>query len=61
MINGIVPENTGCKFCEERRRMQMQVIDRLEHGGREIVKVPLFEKQVKGIKMLRRYSQYLIE
>lgn len=61
IINGVVPESK-CKFCDSRRKMQQRHIDELHKRydmSMEIIEMPLFPDEVKGLEAISRYADVL--
>lgn len=62
IINQIIPENPGCEFCKEKRKLQLQRIQTVEKKFKniKIVKIPLFKHEIKGMKTLEELGRILI-
>ena len=62
IINGVLPDNRDCEFCQSRRKMQQRYIAELRQrysGVMEIVGMPLFPGEVKGLEAIERYAKIL--
>ena len=62
IINGVLPDNRDCEFCQSRRKMQQRYISELRErysGEMEIVEMPLFPGEVKGLEAIERYAKIL--
>ena len=61
IVNQLIPENKGCPFCREKRRLQMERMKeiRKKFKGCDIVEVPLYKEEVKGFKMLEKVGKEL--
>lgn len=58
----IIPEEQAITpFFKNRRNMQMKYIQEIRErfNEAEILKVPLFDREIKGLKMLTEISQIL--
>jgi arsenite-transporting ATPase len=64
IVNQIFPENLDCNFCRSRREFQMKHLAEIEDlykGEFDVVKVPLFEKEIRKFDQLRRMARYIVE
>lgn len=64
IINGIVPRDSGCEFCRARASMQQRYIRQIKQRwqpGTEVVEMPLFATEIKGLELVRRYAALLCE
>jgi arsenite-transporting ATPase len=64
IVNQIFPENLDCNFCKSRREFQMKHLAEIEDlykGDFDVVKVPLFEKEIRKFDQLRRMAKYIVE
>lgn len=64
IVNQIFPENVDCNFCKSRRDFQLKhlvEIEDLYKGEFDVVKVPLFEKEIRKYDQLRRMARYVVE
>ncbi|MDY6777547.1 MAG: ArsA family ATPase [Candidatus Nanohaloarchaea archaeon] len=54
-MNKVLPENEDCDFCSARRSMQQENIADAERrfGELDMVTIPLFKDEVRGMKRLR--------
>jgi arsenite-transporting ATPase len=61
IVNQIIPENPHCKFCTEKRKLQMHRLSEIEKKFPEtrIIHLNLFKEEVHGKKMLERVSSEL--
>ncbi|MHA1933922.1 MAG: ArsA family ATPase [Candidatus Thorarchaeota archaeon] len=62
IVNQLVPENPDCKFCDARRSMQQtNLVDIADlYSDLDLIKVPLFEKEIRGIEGLISLGDILI-
>lgn len=65
IVNHIFPEETDCRFCQARRKVQNKYIEQIkelgmEHGI-EVALLPIFEEEVKGVEMLRKVASVLYD
>jgi arsenite-transporting ATPase len=53
-VNQLIPENRKCPFCSERRKIQQERLKEIRNKfrGLEILQIPLYDKEVKGLDML---------
>jgi arsenite-transporting ATPase len=61
IVNLLIPENSKCEFCTEKRKQQqerMQVIKKKFRKFR-LLTVPMMKEEVKGTRMLEKVSGYL--
>ena len=60
-VNQLIPENTKCAFCSERRKMQQERLKeiRSKFKGVGISQVPLYNMEVKGMGMLATVAKEL--
>ena len=65
IVNNIFPEDTDCKFCRARRKVQNKYIEQVkvlgEENGIEVALLPIFEEEVKGIEMLKKVGGVLYD
>ncbi len=64
IVNQIFPENLDCNFCKSRREFQMKHLAEIEDlykGDFDVMKVPLFEKEIRKFDQLRRMAKYIVE
>lgn len=64
IINGIVPRDSGCEFCRARASMQQRYIRQIKQSwqpGTEVVEMPLFATEIKGLELVRSYAALLCE
>jgi anion-transporting ArsA/GET3 family ATPase len=59
LINGVTPAETDCKFCESRRKMQDEVIDRFKTRFRlmELFMAPQQPHEIRGADDLLSHYQ----
>jgi arsenite-transporting ATPase len=61
IVNGITPKNT-CPFCMTRRKVQLKYLAAIQERYEkelEIIEVPLFPGEMKGLGQLVRYGAFL--
>jgi len=53
-VNQLIPENHRCPFCSERRKLQQERMKEIrgKFKGLDILQVPLYKREVKGLGML---------
>ncbi|MBN2154042.1 MAG: ArsA family ATPase [Candidatus Lokiarchaeota archaeon] len=64
VVNQIFPESLDCSFCKSRREFQLKhlvEIEDLYKDDFDVVKVPLFEKEIRKFDQLRRMARYVVE
>ena len=61
IVNNIIPQNTKCEFCSDRRRQQLKRISEIEKAFKsmDIKKLNLFSKEVRGFEMLEKVASNL--
>lgn len=61
IVNQIIPENPGCKFCTEKRKLQLEKVGEIKERfkGFNINQLHLFKEEVRGLKMLERVGKVL--
>jgi len=63
IINNVLPDNYDCKFCLQRRRMQQRYVGELRRkyadSNMEIIEMPLFPEEIKGLEAIQRYAEML--
>ncbi|MFO7872158.1 MAG: TRC40/GET3/ArsA family transport-energizing ATPase [Candidatus Undinarchaeales archaeon] len=61
IINQIQPKNKDCSFCKERRKIQEKRLKELKDKfkNQTLIQVELFKKEIKGKKMLQKFSEKL--
>lgn len=61
IINQIQPKNKDCSFCKERRKIQEKRLKELKEKFKNqvLIEVELFKKEIKGKKMLQKFSEKL--
>ena len=61
IINQIIPENKSCKFCTDKRKIQLERVRDIgkRFKGLKIQQLPLFKDEVQGFDMLKKVSRYL--
>ncbi|MCK4325699.1 hypothetical protein KAW55_02975, partial [bacterium] len=64
VVNMVIPP-TDCNFCSLKRNEQIgyiqQINEKTEYKGHEIVKVPLYPHEIRGIDNLAELSNFLYE
>lgn len=64
VVNMITPENTSCPFCSKRYKIQQREIEKIKtlyEGDFDLIFIPMFTEEVRGIKRLEEFSEYLIK
>ena len=61
IVNQVLPTNANCAFCQERRKIQAKRLDSIKKVFKRyhLVHVNLFDKEVRGMKMLQELSERL--
>ena len=61
IVNQIIPENSGCRFCSGRRKFQLERLSEIETKFPEnkILKLNLFREEVRGKRMLEKMAREL--
>jgi arsenite/tail-anchored protein-transporting ATPase len=61
IVNQIIPENSRCQFCAEKRKQQLGRLKTIEDkfGKFRIKQVLLTKEEVKGMKMLEKIGKEL--
>lgn len=61
IVNQLIPENPGCKFCTEKRKIQQERVKIIEKkfSSFKILKLNLFKEEINGIAMLERVGKEL--
>jgi arsenite-transporting ATPase len=61
IVNQIIPENPHCRFCSEKRKLQLQRLSEIHEkfAKSKILELHLFKEEVRGKKMLERVSKEL--
>ncbi|GAB4307151.1 MAG: TRC40/GET3/ArsA family transport-energizing ATPase [Methanobacteriaceae archaeon] len=61
IVNQILPEETGCEFCEARRKLQQKRLQTIHEkfGGQLIAEVPLLKEEAKGLDTLKEVANIL--
>jgi arsenite-transporting ATPase len=61
IVNQIIPENSHCEFCKEKRKLQLGRLAeiRKEFPKKEIHELHLFKDEVRGKKMLEKVAREL--
>ena len=59
IINQINPNNTECAYCLHRRKEHLKNIDYIKNvfPGHHISTVEAFDKEIRGIEMLKKFGQ----
>ncbi|MHA1682644.1 MAG: ArsA family ATPase [Promethearchaeota archaeon] len=63
IVNQLYPDIVDCEFCESRRdfqRKHMVGITELYADEFDLIKVPLFEKEVRKFDQLRRMAKFIV-
>jgi len=63
VVNQLLPENPGCKFCAEKRSQQQKKLMSISKrfSGLNMIQVPLFSKEIRGFSELRGVGEILYE
>ncbi|MHA1195730.1 MAG: ArsA family ATPase [Promethearchaeota archaeon] len=67
IVNQLYPEGANlCDFCRARQKMQERNLIKIESifkekMGKNIIKLPLFNDEIRGIENLRKLHQFLIK
>lgn len=63
IINQIMPDNPGCKFCEARVRSQKSSLEYIRNlfSKYEITDVPYFDHEIRGVPALQYMADYLFD
>lgn len=61
IVNQLIPENSHCVFCKERRSLQLKGLKEInkKFSRFKILRLPLFKEEVKGFKMLKKVGDEL--
>lgn len=61
IVNQLIPENKGCPFCTEKRKIQQKRMKeiRKKFSDYKIKEIPLHKEEVKGFKMLEKVGKEL--
>jgi arsenite-transporting ATPase len=61
IVNQIIPENTKCSFCSEKRKQQLERLKAMKKkfGKYPIRRIELAKEEVKGMKMLEKMGKEL--
>jgi arsenite-transporting ATPase len=61
IVNQIIPENSHCAFCKEKRKLQLERIKNIQKkfSEYEIHELHLFAEEVRGKKMLEKVAREL--
>jgi len=62
IVNQLVPANPSCQFCTKRFEMQRSNLKDIRelYSDMDIIEIPLFEKEIRGIDELTKLGQILI-
>lgn len=63
VINQVLPENTGCRMCKARIKMQSKYIEQIKEMFEDfhITSVPLQKQEIRGVENLKMFSKYLLQ
>jgi arsenite-transporting ATPase len=61
VVNQLVPPNPSCKFCSKRYEMQQNNLKDIAdlYSDMDLIEVPLFEGEIRGIEELTRLGKIL--
>ncbi|MBU0898970.1 MAG: arsenical pump-driving ATPase GET3 [Nanoarchaeota archaeon] len=61
IVNQLIPENSSCKFCQERRNHQQKRLEKInkEFEKFNVLQLPLFQKEVHGFETLSSVASQL--
>ncbi len=61
IVNQIIPENTRCRFCSRKRKIQLERLSEIKRkfNSTKVLEVRLFEEEVRGKAMLGRVAKEL--
>jgi arsenite-transporting ATPase len=62
VVNQLVPPNPSCQFCTKRYEMQQANLKDIQelYSDMDIIEVPLFESEIRGIEELTKLGEILI-
>jgi arsenite-transporting ATPase len=60
-VNQLIPGNNKCPFCTARRKMQQERLREIRNRfrGLEIIQIPLYKNEIRGLGMLERVGDEL--
>lgn len=61
IVNQLIPENTKCQFCSEKRKQQQERLKEIRNKFKDfkILQIQMFMEEVKGFKMLEKVGKEL--
>ena len=61
IVNQIIPENTRCRFCSGKRRIQLERLGEIKSkfNSNKVMELKLFEEEVRGKESLERVAREL--
>jgi arsenite-transporting ATPase len=61
IVNQIIPQNLHCKFCKEKRRLQIERLDGIKKKfpKNNVLELKLFKEEVRGKPMLEKVASEL--
>jgi arsenite-transporting ATPase len=61
IVNQIIPENSHCRFCSGKRKLQLERLSEIRKGfsSNMILEVPMFREEVRGKPMLEKVAREL--
>lgn len=61
VVNQLIPENHGCRFCTGKRKQQLERVDDIKERFSDfnVLQIPLFQEEVRGRDMLEKVSNEL--
>jgi arsenite-transporting ATPase len=61
LVNQIIPKNPDCDFCSTKRKQQMERLGEIKNkfSDKNILEIPMFKHEVKGMNKLRKLGEIL--
>jgi len=61
IVNELIPENPGCDFCTEKRKLQQKRLKTIrdKFSRFKIMELPLYKEEIKGFSMLEKVGKQL--
>jgi arsenite-transporting ATPase len=59
IVNQVIPENSSCAFCTDKRASQLKRVEEIRKAfsGMNILLLPLFREEVRGMESLERVGK----